>query len=117
MTDTIADVGTVNFSYKKTKSTVLSLVFILPIFWGIGGWFLSFYLAFVSGGNAGDAPLEALIAAIASLAVFIPIPIAALLSFALNTLVISDGRVFIRKDLSGRNISFGIARTTLGGGT
>lgn len=108
MTDTIADVETINFSYKKSKATVMVLIFVLPIFWGIGGWFLSLYLAFISGRNAGGAPWEVLIAAIVALAVFIPIPIAALISFALNSFVISGGRVFIRKGLSGRSISFGI---------
>lgn len=108
MINTIADAMTINFKCKKDKSTLFILFFIFPIFWGFGGWFLSLYLAFLSGRNAGGTPTEALIVAMVSLLVFIPIPIIALVSFVQNTLVISDGHVFIRKGLSGRSISFGI---------
>lgn len=109
MTDTTDGAAAINFRYKKEKSTAVVLVFVLPIFWSIGGWLLSLYLAFLSGKNTGAGPLEALIVAIAALAIFIPIPIATLISFALNSFAISDGRVFIRKGLSGRCISFGIS--------
>ena len=96
----------INYSFKKDKSMVLILLFLTPLFWGIGGWFLSLYLEYISGRIPYAAPEEALIAALVSLAVFIPIPVAALISYALNKFEISDGHVIIRKGLSGRCISF-----------
>jgi hypothetical protein len=106
MADDHAEVGNINFSFKKDKSTIFVLFFLIPLFWSFGGWFLSLYLAYVSGKIPEAAPVEALIAALVSLVIFIPIPIAALLSYALNKLEITDGYVVIRKGLSGRRISF-----------
>lgn len=106
MADRHTDFGNINYSFKKDKSTVFVLFFLIPLFWGFGGWFLYLYLAYVSGKIPNAAPEEALTAALVSLAMFIPIPIAALLSYALNKLEISDGYVVIRKGLSGRRISF-----------
>jgi hypothetical protein len=108
MEDTIVNAATTNFSFKKTIWALLSLIFTFPIFWGFGIWFLSIYFAYLSGRNAGDPPMETLLLAVVALLVFIPIPIIALISYAMNTFKISDGQVFIRKGLSGRSISFGI---------
>lgn len=106
MADRHTDVGNINYSFKKEKSTLFVLFFLIPLFWSFGGWFLSLYIAYVSGKIPDAAPEEALIAALVSLALFIPVPIAALLSYTLNKLEISDGNVVIRKGLSGRCISF-----------
>ncbi len=108
MADGLAGVGNINYSFKKDRSTILVLSFLIPLFWGFGGWFLSLYLAYASGKVTGATSEEALFAALVSLVVFIPIPIAALISYALNKLEISDGYVFIHKGLSGRSISFSI---------
>ncbi|MDF2685772.1 MAG: hypothetical protein K0S55_953 [Clostridia bacterium] len=106
MTDNHTEVGNINYSFKKEKSTLFVLFFLIPLFWSIGGWFLSLYLAYVSGKIPDATPEEALISALVSLVMFIPIPIAAILSYAFNKLEISDGYVVIRKGLSGRHISF-----------
>lgn len=113
MTKCIETGETVLFRLKKSRTPIVFMVIFYPVWMYFGGIFLSAYYRYLFAGVSDAPPAEYLLSGLIVLVVVIPLLLTIFLSYALNSLVITDRHVYVRKGMTGRTqiVSLGDIRS------
>ena len=94
------------YRLRKSRGPMVFMVFFFPIWLFFGSLFLRTAYQAMFLGDTTLTTLESYLAGMIGLVVFLPLVLMILFSYALNQLVITDQRVYIRKGVTGRTQFF-----------
>lgn len=93
---------TVLFRLQKSRMPIVFMVIFYPIWLYFGGIFLRAYYGYLFEGFSEAQPVEYLLSGLIVFVVVLPLLLVIILSYTLNTLVITNRRVYLRKGVTGR---------------
>lgn len=102
MTECLETDETVLYRLKKSRTPIVFMVIFYPIWIYFGSVFLKAYIGYLFLGLTDAPPTEYLAAGLIVLVIVLPLLLVIFLSYTLNSLVITDRYVYIRKGMTGR---------------
>ncbi len=94
------------YRLRKSRTPIVFMVFFFPIWLFFASLFLRTAYQAMFLGETAVTTLESYLAGMIGLVVFLPLVLVILFSYALNQLVITDQRVYVRTGVTGRTRIF-----------